>query len=82
MGDASLDILADIDDHISSSSFGMEVEKVSKLLLYLGVHSRVGGEEVVRMRTLPQAIIELGDMKSFENLNKTDVVRLRIWSLP
>ena len=78
MVDASSDILADIENCISSPSTGMGSKKVSKLLLYPWVRSRwfycVKGEEVVQYRTLPQVIIKLGGMKSFENLNKTDMV--------
>ena len=74
LGDAS----SDIDDCISSLLSGMHSKKVSKLLPYPGVHSRhyyrTKGEEVICHRILPRAINELGDMKSCNNLNKTDIV--------
>ena len=51
MGDASLDILMDINDCISLQSSGMQLEKVFKLLPYPGVGGRhyypIEGEEVV-----------------------------------
>ena len=56
IGDASADILADIDDHISSTTTGMRSKKVSKLLSYPSIHSRqfywFEGEEVVKSRSL------------------------------
>ena len=59
-------------------SAGMWLKKVSKLPLFLGVRNkwycRVEGVEVVQHRTLPQAITELGGMKSLKNMNKTDLV--------
>ena len=40
VSNASAGILADIDDHVSSSSSGIQSKKVSKLLPYPGVHSK------------------------------------------
>ena len=74
MGDASADILTD-DDRVSLSSSGMQFRKVSKLLPYPGEeHYHFEGEEVVRSCWLLHAVTELGRMRSFIKLNKTDVV--------
>ena len=82
---ASADIIADTNDHISSSSSSMQ-SKVSKFLCYPNsfanaccrLHSRhyyrFEGEEVVWSHTLPRAIMEISGMYSFDNLNRTYVV--------
>ena len=62
VGDASADILADINDGISSSTIvGMCSKKVSKLLPYPDVHSRryyrFEGEEVVKVRSLRRGVV-------------------------
>ena len=58
----------------------MQSKEVSKLLPYLGIHSRCycffKGEEVVQSRTLPRAMTKLSDMLSFDKLDKTNVVFL------
>ena len=78
MGDASADVLADIDDRISLSSCGTWSKMMSKLLPYPGVcichYYCLGGEKVVCSQTLPLAITELGEMRSSNNLNEMDVV--------
>ena len=78
MGDIFSDILGNIDDHISSPSSGIRFKKVLSCFHILGVRSRryysIEGKEVVCYRTLSRAISEHRAMKSFENLNKTDIV--------
>ena len=73
----SADILAGIDDRISSPSLGMCSQKVSKLFQYLGVHScrlyRFEGEEVTKARSLNSPVTKLAGLRSYDNLNKTDV---------
>ena len=75
IGDVSTDILVDLDDQICSTTSGMHSKKVSKLLSYPGVHSRrycrFEREEVVRSRSLPLPITELGSMHLCDNLNET-----------
>ena len=65
-GGTSTDILADIDNRISSSTTGMRSKKVSKLLPYPGVHSRLfyrfGGEEGVIFCSLNRHVTELAGM--------------------
>ena len=76
MGDTLSDIVVDIIDHISSPSCGMWSRKVFKLLPYLGVRScRYYCVEWPwpEGESLPQAITELGGMRSYDNLNKTNV---------
>ena len=76
VGGASGDILADIDDCISSPSSGMRSKKVSKLLTYPGVRShrfyRFKGEELAKVQSLNQHMMELAGLRSFENLSKTE----------
>ena len=77
VGGASADILADIDDRISSLSLGMH-SKVSKLLPYLGVCScrfyRFEGEKVMKAQSLNHHVMELVGLRSYDNLNRTDVI--------
>ena len=67
---ASEDILADVDDRVSSPSSGM--------LQYLGIRSRrfyhFQGEEVMKAKTPNCHITELAGLRSWDNLNKTDIV--------
>ena len=74
----SADILADINDHILSTSTGMRSKKVSKLLPYPEVSScsicHFEREELVKTRSLNRHVTELTGMRSFENPNKTDVI--------
>ena len=76
--DMSADILADIYEHISSTTSGMLSKKVSKLLPLSGVRSRCyyhfEGEEVANSHFLPRHMTELAGIRSYENLNKADVV--------
>ena len=80
IGDASVDILANIDDHISSTAARMQSKKISKLILYPGVHScrfySLEGEEVVKFQFINRHMTELAGMRFFNNLAlaKTDVV--------
>ena len=80
IGGASVGILADIDSRVSSSSSRMCSRKVLKLLLYQGVCSRkfycFEGEELTKAKELNRHVTELVGLRSFDNLNKTDV----IWS--
>ena len=73
-----MDILADMDDRISSATSGMQSKKVSKLLPHPRVSShcfyQFEGEEVVKVYSLNCHVPELVDMRSFENLNKTGVI--------
>ena len=67
-----------INDCISSPTTGTRSKKVLMLHLFPGVGSRwyhhIKGEEVTRHRILPWAITDLWGIKSFEDLNKTDMV--------
>ena len=78
IGDASVDILADIDDRISSCTSGMQLKKVFKLLPYPGVQSRqlycFEGEVAIKFRLLPRHMTELAGMHFFNNLARTDIV--------
>ena len=78
VGGASGDILSDIDDHIVFPSSGMRFKKVLKLLFYPGVRScrfyRFEGEESTKPCSLNRHVTELTGMRSFDNLNKTDVI--------
>ena len=71
-------ILADLDDHISSTTTGMQSKKASKLLPYPGLRSChfywFEDEDVVRFCSLPRHGLGLAGMRFFENLDKTDVV--------
>ena len=75
-GGRSTDIVVDIDDKISPSS-GMRSKKVSKLL-YPGVCSRhfyrFEGEDVTKARSLICNMMELAGLRSYNILNKTDVI--------
>ena len=56
---------------------GIRSKKVSKLLPYLGVYRRKyrsEGDGVSRFHVLYCPITELIGMKSFDNLNKSDVI--------
>ena len=76
LGDAS----SDINDRVSSTSSGMRSWKVSKLLQFLGVRSRkfyhFEGEDITKAKALNHHVMELAGLRSFDNLNKMDV----IWS--
>ena len=78
MGDTSADILAVIDDPISSTTTGMQLKKVYKLLPYPGGRiqqfCQFKGEEVVKFRSLNCHVTELAGILSVENLVKTDLV--------
>ena len=84
ISDSSSDILLDLNDCISYATSGMRSKKVSKLLMYLGVCSckyyHFEGEEVPRSHALPRPSQSRGGggggggMKSFNNLNKSNVV--------
>ena len=75
-GWTSGDILANIDDFISSPFSGMR--SVLKFLTYLGVRSyrfyRFEGEELTKACCLSCHVTELAGMRSFDSLNKTDVI--------
>ena len=77
VGGASADILSDIDDLVSFPSWCMR-SKVSKLLPYPSMRSHrfywFEGEELVKARSLNCHVMKLAGMRSFENLNKTDVI--------
>ena len=79
IGDLSADILVDIDDRVATSS-GMCSQKVSKLVQYLGIRSRefyrFEGEYLNKTKALNRHVMELTGLRSFDNLNMTDV----IWS--
>ena len=78
IGGASADILADMDSRVSSSSSGMRSRKSSKLLQYQGVRSckffHFQGEELTKAKTLNCHIAELAGLRSFDSLNKSNVV--------
>ena len=78
IGRASADILADIDSSLSSSSSGICSCKSSKLFQYQGVRRHkfywFQGEELTNAKALNRHIAELAGLRSFDNLNKTDVV--------
>ena len=80
IGVASVDILADIDVRVSSTSPGMRSHEVSKLLQYQGVCSRkfyrFQGEEITKVKALNRHVTVLAGLRTFDNLNKTNV----IWS--
>ena len=80
IGGAFADILADIDERVSSTSLVIHYRKVSKLLQYPGACSRkfyrFEGEDITKAKALNLHVMELAGLLSFENLNKTDV----IWS--
>ena len=69
VGGASADILADIDDQISSPFSSMRLKKVLKLLPYPGVHShhfyRFEGEEATKARSLNCHVMELAGLRFF-----------------
>ena len=75
IGDVSVDILADTDEHISSTTTGVRSKKVSKLLPYPGDRSWYfcwfRGDEVVEFGSLNLHVTELAGMHSFEGLAKT-----------
>ena len=77
IGGTPSDILADINDQISSPPSGMR-SKISKLLQYPGVCSccfyRFEGEEVTKVRSLNRHMTELAGLQSSDNLNRTDVI--------
>ena len=78
MVDASSDLLKDFDDRVSSPSSGMQSKKVLKLLPYPGACSRccyrTVAEEVIHLCSHPCVMTEVGEMRSYDNLNKMDVV--------
>ena len=80
VGGALADVLADIDDRVSSPSSCMRSKKVLKLLQHPGVRSRkfyrFQGEEVTKAKVLNHHLTELVGLRSRDNLNKTDF----IWS--
>ena len=80
VGRASADILADIDDRVSSPSSGVRLKKVLKLLQYPGIHSkkfyRFKGEDMMKAKALNCHVTKLAGLCRYENLNKTDI----IWS--
>ena len=53
--------------------------KVSKLLQHQGVRSRKfyrsQGEDITEAKALNCHVMELADLRSFENLNKTGIIR-------
>ena len=67
---ASEDVLADIDDRVSSPS--------SAMLQYTGIRSRrfyhFHGEEVTKVKVLNCHVTELAGLCSWDNLNKMDIV--------
>ena len=71
---------ANINCRVSLLSYGMRSCKSSKLLQYQGVCShkfyRFQGEELTKDKALNRHITELASLRSFDSLNKTDV----IWS--
>ena len=77
VGGASEDILADIDDRISSPS-GMCLKRVLKLLQYPGVRSRCfyrfEVEGVAKAGALNHHVTELERLHYWDNLNKADVI--------
>ena len=78
IGGASADILADFDSRVLSSSPGMPSRKSSKLLQYQSVRSRkfyrFQGEELTKAKALNRHIAELAGLRSFDSLNKSDIV--------
>ena len=73
--DASADILADINDRISSTTTGIWLKKVSNLLPNPDVLSwrfYPFEGEVIKFRSLSRHVTELAGMHSFENLVKMD----------
>ena len=74
---ASADILAGIDNRVSSPSLEMRSKKVSKLLQCPGILSRkfywFEGEDVTKAKALNCHVTELAGLCSYENLNKTDM---------
>ena len=80
IGDASADILTNVDDRISSTSSEMCSQKVSKLLQYPDVCSRkfyrFEEEDLTKAKVLNCHVTELAGLRSFDRLNLMDV----IWS--
>ena len=81
IGDASANIVGDIDYRVSSMSSVISSRKVSKLLQYPGVCSRkfyhhFKGENLTKGKALYRHVTDLTRLRSFDNLYKTDV----IWS--
>ena len=80
IGGTSADILADIDNRVSSTSSGMCSREVSKLLPFQGVRShkfyRFLGEDITKVKALNLHMTELAGLHTVYNLNKTGV----LWS--
>ena len=78
MGSASSFNLGNSNDRISFPSTRIQSKKLSKLLPCPGVHSRwqyrAEGEQVIWHRTVPQAVTELRERKSFVYLSKAVMV--------
>ena len=78
IGETVEDVLKDLDDKIFSPNLGMHSQKVAKLLPYPSIKGRrcyqFEGKEVVHHCALPCGITKIIDVKSFENLAKTNVV--------
>ena len=73
IGDSSPDILLDLNDRISSATSRMRSKMMFKLLPYPGV-STASKRRKGQSCALLYPTTELGSMKSFKNLNNTDVV--------
>ena len=75
IGSTSSDILADLDDPISSTTNGMRSKKVSKLLPYPVMHYYLfEGKDVMSSHSLPRHVTELARIRSFKNVGKADIV--------
>ena len=78
MDNASFDSLADIDDHIASPSTEIQLKKVLKLFPFPWVKCRqyyhIEGDKFILHQTFSLTTTKVEEIKTFENLGKTDMV--------